>query len=43
METYIEPRELVDDPGLPDLCERCHDVVGRLLDEGRAELEKGED
>lgn len=28
----------VDDPALPDLCERCHDVVGRLLEEGRAEL-----
>ncbi len=29
---------LVADPELPDLCERCHDVVTRLLAEGRAEL-----
>ncbi|MCW8985823.1 MAG: class I tRNA ligase family protein, partial [Thermoanaerobaculales bacterium] len=28
----------VDDAELPDLCERCHGVVGRLLEEGRAEL-----
>jgi isoleucyl-tRNA synthetase len=28
----------VDDPDLPDLCERCHGVVSRLLSEGRAEL-----
>ncbi len=28
----------VDDPELPDLCGRCHDVVKRLLAEGRAEL-----
>jgi isoleucyl-tRNA synthetase len=32
--------ELVDDSAMPDLCARCHDVVGRLLDEGRAELEQ---
>ena len=30
--------ELVADDELPDLCPRCHDVVGRLLAEGRAEL-----
>jgi len=30
--------QLVDDPDLPDLCDRCHGVVGRLLQEGRAEL-----
>ncbi len=29
---------LVEDDDLPDLCPRCHDVVGRLLAEGRAEL-----
>jgi isoleucyl-tRNA synthetase len=28
----------VDDVELPDLCERCHGVVSRLLQEGRAEL-----
>jgi isoleucyl-tRNA synthetase len=28
----------VDDAELPDLCERCHGVVSRLLEEGRAEL-----
>jgi isoleucyl-tRNA synthetase len=28
----------VDDPEMPDLCERCHRVVSRLLAEGRAEL-----
>jgi len=28
----------VDDAELPDLCERCHGVVSRLLQEGRAEL-----
>jgi isoleucyl-tRNA synthetase len=28
----------VDDDALPGLCERCHSVVGRLLEEGRAEL-----
>jgi isoleucyl-tRNA synthetase len=28
----------VDDDELPGLCERCHGVVGRLLEEGRAEL-----
>ncbi len=28
----------VEDTELPDLCERCHGVVGRLLQEGRAEL-----
>ena len=28
----------VDDAELPDLCERCHGVVSRLLHEGRAEL-----
>jgi isoleucyl-tRNA synthetase len=33
----------VDDAELPDLCERCHDVVGRLLAEGRAELREVED
>ena len=32
--------EAVDDPELPDLCERCHSVVSRLLQEGRAELRK---
>jgi isoleucyl-tRNA synthetase len=31
---------LVDDAALPDLCPRCHDVVRRLLDEGRAVLEE---
>ncbi len=30
----------VDDPDLPDLCERCYEVVTRLLAEGRAELQK---
>ena len=30
--------ELVADAELPDLCPRCHDVVGRVLAEGRAEL-----
>jgi isoleucyl-tRNA synthetase len=30
--------EPVDDAELPGLCERCHGVVGRLLEEGRAEL-----
>jgi isoleucyl-tRNA synthetase len=30
--------DLVDDDELPGLCERCHGVVGRLLEEGRAEL-----
>jgi hypothetical protein len=30
--------QLVEDPELPDLCERCHNVVSRLLSEGRAEL-----
>jgi len=30
---------LVDDPEMPNLCSRCHDVVTRLLAEGRAELE----
>jgi len=29
----------VDDEELPGLCERCHGVVGRLLEEGRAELD----
>ena len=28
----------VDDPELPDLCTRCHEVVRRLLEEGRTEL-----
>jgi isoleucyl-tRNA synthetase len=28
----------VDDDELPDLCDRCHSVVSRLLEEGRAEL-----
>jgi isoleucyl-tRNA synthetase len=28
----------VADTELPDLCERCHGVVSRLLEEGRAEL-----
>jgi isoleucyl-tRNA synthetase len=28
----------VADAELPDLCERCHGVVSRLLQEGRAEL-----
>jgi isoleucyl-tRNA synthetase len=31
---------LVEDAELPDLCPRCHDVVSRLLAEGRAELEE---
>lgn len=30
--------DLVDDSDLPDLCIRCHGVVRRLLQEGRAEL-----
>ena len=34
---------LVDDPELPDLCPRCHDVVGRLLAAGLAELERADD
>jgi isoleucyl-tRNA synthetase len=34
--------ELVDDSDLPDLCPRCHDVVSRLLEEGRAELREVE-
>ena len=29
---------LVDDPALPDLCSRCHDVTARLVAEGRAEV-----
>ena len=29
----------VADEKLPDLCERCHDVVSRLLAEGRVEIE----
>jgi isoleucyl-tRNA synthetase len=32
--------EPVDDPDLPDLCPRCHRVVRRLLEEGRAELDE---
>jgi isoleucyl-tRNA synthetase len=32
----------VDDVNLPDLCPRCHDVVTRLLAEGRAELREVE-
>lgn len=28
----------IDDTDLPGLCARCHDVVSRLLEEGRAEL-----
>ncbi len=28
----------MEDADLPDLCPRCHEVVGRLLAEGRAEL-----
>jgi isoleucyl-tRNA synthetase len=32
----------VDDPDLPELCDRCHTVVHRLLDEGRAELDKAD-
>jgi isoleucyl-tRNA synthetase len=35
--------QTVDDAGLPDLCERCHGVVSRLLEEGRAELREVED
>ena len=35
--------DLVDDSELPDLCARCHDVVAKLLDEGRAELRRKED
>ena len=31
---------LVDDPELPGLCQRCHDVTARLLAEGRAELRR---
>jgi isoleucyl-tRNA synthetase len=34
--------ELVGDSDLPDLCPRCHDVVSRLLEEGRAELREVE-
>jgi len=30
---------LVEDSSLPNLCQRCHDVVARLVAEGRAELE----
>jgi isoleucyl-tRNA synthetase len=33
----------VDDPDLPELCARCHTVVDRLLQEGRAELGKADD
>jgi isoleucyl-tRNA synthetase len=29
---------LVEDPALPDLCERCHGVTSRLVSEGRAEV-----
>ncbi len=32
----------VEDTELPDLCERCHDVVSRLLAEGRAELRESD-
>jgi isoleucyl-tRNA synthetase len=32
----------VEDFDLPDLCPRCHDVVSRLLAEGRAELREVE-
>jgi isoleucyl-tRNA synthetase len=32
----------VDDSELPDLCERCHGVVRRLLEEGRAELREAD-
>jgi isoleucyl-tRNA synthetase len=32
----------VDDVDLPDLCPRCHEVVTRLLAEGRAELREVE-
>ncbi|MEJ2583345.1 MAG: zinc finger domain-containing protein, partial [Acidobacteriota bacterium] len=32
----------VEDAELPDLCPRCHDVVSRLLAEGRAELREVE-
>jgi isoleucyl-tRNA synthetase len=37
--------EPVADPELPDLCVRCHEVVGRLLADGRIEkpVPKGED
>ncbi len=35
--------ELVEDAELPDLCSRCHEVVGRLLAEGRAELREPKD
>jgi len=31
---------LVDDPELPDLCPRCHDVVALLVAENRAELRR---
>jgi isoleucyl-tRNA synthetase len=34
--------ELVDDGEKPGLCLRCHDVVARLVAEGRAELGEGE-
>ncbi len=30
--------QLVDDAEMPDLCDRCHSVVGTLVSEGRAEL-----
>ncbi len=33
--------EPVDDAELPGLCRRCHDVVRRLLAEGRADLDRG--
>ena len=32
----------VEDADLPELCPRCHDVVTRLLAEGRAELREVE-
>jgi isoleucyl-tRNA synthetase len=33
--------EPVDEPELPGLCGRCHDVVSRLVAEGRADLDRG--
>jgi isoleucyl-tRNA synthetase len=35
---WRQVEEPVDDDELPGLCERCHEVVSRLLAEGRAEL-----
>jgi len=35
--------EPVSDEAMPDLCSRCHDVVSRLLAEGRIELGAGKE